>query len=340
MKLSRWLKFRLDRPAQTAAASVRSKAATDNLLRANERSIVLSDGAISRIDVSELGANRPVEDFYSASKCISSNAHFLGVFDGHAGAACGRHVSTRLYDYLSAAVLQKHCVLEIANLVDRLQWIFSNADHHLLPDVEDAHEANVKKFHRKFKSCPELGTVRKALQAAFVALDEDLSNGAMPDSNGQVNKMSVNIAASGACALVAHIRNNNLHVTNIGDSEAVLGVNHANGITARLLSRPHTVNNADEINRIRSAHPASESATILRGGRLLGELFPLRAFGDLRYKWPFELQKVVLEPLGVPAPRDLHTPPYLTALPEVLYHRLTPNDKFLVLATDGKIYNL
>lgn len=31
----------------------------------------------------------------------------------------------------------------------------------------------------------------------------------------------------------------------------------------------------------------------------------------------------------------LYTPPYLTAVPEVLYHKLTHNDKFLVLATDG-----
>ncbi|KAI6241169.1 [Pyruvate dehydrogenase [acetyl-transferring]]-phosphatase 1, mitochondrial [Aphelenchoides fujianensis] len=48
-----------------------------------------------------------------------------------------------------------------------------------------------------------------------------------------------------------------------------------------------------------------------------------------------DLQRVVLEPLGIPPPRSLHTPPYLTAMPEVFYHKLTPNDKFIVLATDG-----
>lgn len=31
-------------------------------------------------------------------------------------------------------------------------------------------------------------TVRKAMQLACLALDEDLSNGAMPDSKGQVDK--------------------------------------------------------------------------------------------------------------------------------------------------------
>lgn len=30
-----------------------------------------------------------------------------------------------------------------------------------------------------------------------------------------------------------------------------------------------------------------------------------------------------------------HTPPYLTAKPELTYHRLTPRDKFLIIASDG-----
>lgn len=127
------------------------------------------------------------------------------------------------------------------------------------------------------------------------------------------------------------MRECHLHVANCGDSEAVLGVsNPSTGISARLLSRPHTVDNADEISRVRMSHPASESATILKGGRLLGELYPLRAFGDLRYKWSLELQRVVLEPLGVPAPRNLHTPPYLTAQPEVIKNfRLFRHDYYV-----------
>jgi hypothetical protein len=56
---------------------------TDALLRANERSIILEDHAIARVDVSQIAANRPVEDFFSAAKCLSSNAHLFGVFDGH-----------------------------------------------------------------------------------------------------------------------------------------------------------------------------------------------------------------------------------------------------------------
>ena len=34
-------------------------------------------------------------------------------------------------------------------------------------------------------------------------------------------------------------------------------------------------------------------------------------------------------------PQFYHTPPYLHAIPEVAYHRLTPRDRFLVIASDG-----
>lgn len=106
-------------------------------------------------------------------------------------------------------------------------------------------------------------------------------------------------------------------------------------MTARQLTKSHTVENLAETTRIRSAHPSGESGNILRNGRLLGELIPLRAFGDARYKWPMDLQRVVLGPFGYNAPTFLHTPPYLTPEPEVFYHQLTTNDRFLILATDG-----
>ncbi|VDK47748.1 unnamed protein product [Anisakis simplex] len=311
-----------------------SRANTDAQLRAAERACVLSDAAVARVDIAQLPANRPIEDFYASAKCLSSNAFLFGVFDGHGGALCSQNVSIRLFDYICASVLPKHIVTNVS-LNGRLQWLCSSADHHLAPDFREEHEKNVRRFYRKVKSDVDITTVRKALQAAFCALDEDISSAALPNSQGHVSRELAHVAASGSCGVVAHLREGHIHVANVGDSAAVLGVcNHGN-VSARLLSRPHCIDNTDEVKRLRSAHPIVESTTILRGGRLLGELYPLRAFGDVRYKWPVELQKTVLEPFGDTPPTGLYTPPYLTALPEVLYHRLTPNDRFLVLASDG-----
>ncbi len=90
--------------------------------------------------------------------------------------------------------------------------------------------------------------------------------------------------------------------------------------------------------RIYGEHPASERDTILRMDRLLGQLMPLRAFGDFRFKWPRRvLQNWVGPLLGDPSPTppNYKTPPYLTARPEVTRHALQPRDKFLVVASDG-----
>ncbi|CAB3407898.1 unnamed protein product [Caenorhabditis bovis] len=309
----------------------------DAHLRAHERTANVEDEAIVRVDTCQLAANNPIEDFYSAAKCLSSRAFLFGVFDGHGGQHCSRHVSTNLFPYICASVLQKHEITEYPP-DRRLEWLFSSSDGHLPNSFSELNIENIVKYHTWFRGNPDfyMGTVREALKMAFDQCDEDLSRQALPSGKGTIDRHAAMIAASGSCTTLAHIRSRHLHVANLGDAAAVLGVVNSNGsVTARQLSRAHCIDNADEVNRIRSAHPNSESQTVLRGGRLLGELFPLRAFGDVRYKWPLELQKVVLEPLGHPPPMHLLTPPYLTASPEVYYHKLTPNDKFLVLATDG-----
>lgn len=52
---------------------------------------------------------------------------FPGVFDGHGGGACSRHISTRLFDYISASVLKQHIVTDLP-IRDRLHWFFTNGD--------------------------------------------------------------------------------------------------------------------------------------------------------------------------------------------------------------------
>ena len=80
---------------------------------------------------------------------------------------------------------------------------------------------------------------------------------------------------------------------------------------------------------MRAAHPQAESDTIFRNGRLFGELYPLRAFGDVRYKWPKELQEKYLRAYGERPLVGNLTPPYLDADPEVWFLCLV-SDKFSI----------
>lgn len=73
---------------------------------------------------------------------------------------------------------------------------------------------------------------------------------------------------------------------------------------------------------------------------------PLRGFGDVTFKWSLELQQSILSSLESGADLDsLHmyqytppnylTPPYLDVTPEITFHKLRPQDRFLILGTDG-----
>ncbi|CAH2207754.1 jg1825 [Pararge aegeria aegeria] len=106
---------------------------------------------------------------------------------------------------------------------------------------------------------------------------------------------------------------------------------------ARKITKEHNTENFDELKRIWNEHPDEERKTVIRRDRLLGELAPLRSLGDCRYKWKAEILSEVAVPLiGQKAiPANYYTPPYLTAKPDVYYHRLTPKDKFLIIASDG-----
>ena len=89
--------------------------------------------------------------------------------------------------------------------------------------------------------------------------------------------------------------------------------------------------------RIKKEHPGEEHSVILQS-RLLGQLQPLRSFGDVIYKWSKELHREVLDVLYCHAvvPVSIYkTPPYLTAQPDVEHKLLNNNDRFIILASDG-----
>lgn len=182
--------------------------------------------------------------------------------------------------------------------------------------------------------------VKAALERAFLKLDSDLSREALEpfESTGAINSKTLSVAISGAVACVSYINGPHLHVANVGDCNAVLGVmTEDKEWIAKKITKEHNSENFDELKRIWNEHPESERKTIIRRDRLLGELAPLRSLGDYRYKWPLEtLSKVATPLMGQRAiPQHYLTPPYLSAKPDIFYHRLTGKDKFLIIASDG-----
>jgi pyruvate dehydrogenase phosphatase len=273
----------------------------------------------------------------------------VGIFDGHAGNACAQVISKRLLRYLAASLLP-HNVLkqEMLNGAKSNSFLKCHNDKHdFVEELRELYETSFKHFTDEIiqTSSNEINNdnsnnkiasndLTNTLQNAFLRLDKDISDEAMTSGISQ----TLSVALSGSVAVVAHCLKNHLHVAATGDCQAVLGSINENGQwVAKKLNVEHNAENISEVKRILGEHPSTERDTVIRGDRLLSQLAPLRAFGDVRYKWPREkLQKLIVPHFGDQiVPPHYHTPPYLTAKPDVSYHKLTPKDKFVVLGSDG-----
>jgi len=138
---------------------------------------------------------------------------------------------------------------------------------------------------------------------------------------------------AGSTALVALVRGGSrpkqpcvLTVAWVGDSRAVL----CRAGKPIEISKDHKADRDDEKTRIRAA-----GGIVDRQGRLYGDLAVSRAFGDLQHKGR-ELKQIVQSgPLAKPGEEDHGSEGTLIAVPDTMQIVLTPQDEFLILASDG-----
>ncbi|XP_002742408.1 pyruvate dehydrogenase [acetyl-transferring]-phosphatase 1, mitochondrial-like [Saccoglossus kowalevskii] len=326
-----------------------SPSEVSTILRQQEFTVHLDKyegGVVTSFDTTQLAANRPVEDRRSAATCLRSGGLLFGVFDGHAGTACSQAVSERLFDYIATSILPYDRLAEIQDAflhrrteIPLLKW-HRNPDDYISVENAEGYKKSLGRFvNDSLAMNVEDDDLHAAIELAFERLDEDISSEARALIGGRttVYQDATQVALSGSCACVAYINGSDVWVANVGDSRAIIGrkaeMTHS-GWIPKALSHRHSGHNTVEIDRIRKAHPHNESAFLIKNNRLLSELAPLRAFGDVKYKWHANQLRAL--PNGrMLIPRHYYTPPYLVATPEIIHHRLTPQDKFLVIATDG-----
>ncbi|KAG7211150.1 hypothetical protein KM043_010474 [Ampulex compressa] len=315
------------------------------VLQANEYTKEFTgSSSVKYYDSNQLAANNPIEDTRSEAQCLLTKGILLGVFDGHGGGACAQVISKRLFSYVSACLLPSKLLKQYSESLDtdeKLELLRTFNDKvEFVAEIRDLYRASFRNFLKELAQTENAKEfhMEKALENAFLRLDEDISREALLKTSSKIATKTLAVAMSGAVAVVAHIDGPHLHVAGVGDCQAVLGVlSESDGWSAKLMTVEHNTDNRAEVERILSEHPRSEKSTAIKMERLLGQLAPLRSLGDFRYKWSRETMKEVVIPLfGEGAiPPNYHTPPYLTAKPEVRYHRLTPRDKFLIIASDG-----
>ena len=306
--------------------------------------------AIKGFDSNELESNSPIEDRRAQARLLQTDGALFAVFDGHGGCACAQAVKERLFNYIAVSLLPTHKLEDLNHAMktdtpmDLCDWHF-NANCYFNEEMSTLHRASLQKYIVESLSIfdedgedIDNNPVAKGLRNAFLRLDNDISTEALP-VGGAIYMEALEVALSGACGCVVHINDLDVHIANVGDARAVIGQFDGENWTAKALTTDHSTATESEVARVKRQHP-SEDRTVIKNQRLLSQLIPLRAFGDMRYKWSMNDLKTVVGILDTPYARNIippnyYTPPYLICDPEITHHRLTPQDKFLVMASDG-----
>jgi len=188
---------------------------------------------------------------------------------------------------------------------------------HLISYIQDT----LKRYISEPSDSNVINTIKAALISAYERADRDFI------WSGNVDEHHLAAVYSGSCVITAYCVGQYLFIANCGDCRAVLGRRIQGKIVPIQLSNDHTAE--AEIERLRREHP-NEPDVVYRGA-IKGNLEPSRAFGDALLK--DKLFNRYLQPeYQMPQP---FTPPYITATPEIVVHRLERGDEFLLLASDG-----
>lgn len=289
-------------------------------LQKNEASKRVKHPVVKTFDVNFLGSNSPIEDRFVAGFSKSSALGIFSVIDGHKGFHCSQFIQNHILQYLSSSLAKVNDKF----LSDLEVCLSMNETEGLTVDWIPAEPV-------------PLLLVEECLTSSFNSLDNNISSQALSDvklilqghSMSREMKERVMRAIEGACVTVAMVQPDSVSVATTGDCRVVLGQQGAGDQWQALpLSVDQNAMNENEVKRLKNAHPGEEG--VIFNGRVLGSLMPFRSFGDVDFKWDTKYLEGI-----VPVWPNYQTPPYITAEPVVTHHKITPEDKFIVIASDG-----
>ncbi|XP_077226543.1 putative protein phosphatase 2C 39 [Tasmannia lanceolata] len=140
------------------------------------------------------------------------------------------------------------------------------------------------------------------------------------------------LVSVGSCVLAVLLHVKDLYILNLGDSRAVLATSSSceNGLLkATQLTEIHTVDNETECMKVLADHP--DDPSVIVGGRLKGKLKLTRAFG-VGYLKKRKLNDALM---GILRVLNLCSPPYVYTHPFTMHHRVSEQDLFVIMGSDG-----
>ncbi|XP_062222371.1 probable protein phosphatase 2C 26 [Phragmites australis] len=241
--------------------------------------------------------------------------------------------------------------LSLARLKERRQSMWAHAA--AVGDDESGREWGA----RRLTAAPAVRDHRAVLGALTRALAT--TEAAYLDMTNQSMGSHPELAVTGACLLVALLRDDDVYVMNLGDSRAIVAQRRDNGDDCVLrtvwvedigvgletetrapgyaaigpealqLSTDHSTSIEEEVQRIKREHPDDDHCIV--NDRVKGRLKVTRAFGA-GYLKQAKLNEGLLEMFRNEYIGDT---PYISCTPSLCHHKLSARDQFLVLSSDG-----
>ncbi|CAH2059285.1 unnamed protein product [Thlaspi arvense] len=226
----------------------------------------------------------------------------------------------------------------------------------------------------KRKKRRKAGTVDHELVLKAMSNGLEATEQAFLEMTDKVLDTNPELALMGSCLLVALMRDDDVYIMNIGDSRALVAQYQADEtgasvettveerridlyrddenkepsdvdnkdtvvnnetpsqqtkLAALQLTTDHSTSIEDEVTRIKNEHPDDNHCIV--NDRVKGRLKVTRAFGAGFLKQP-KLNDALL---GMFRNEYIGTDPYISCTPSLRHYRLTENDQFMVLSSDG-----
>lgn len=137
------------------------------------------------------------------------------------------------------------------------------------------------------------------------------------------------LVSVGSCVLIVLLHGSDLYVLNLGDSRAVLATINNNTLKAVQLTEEHTVDNDSELEKLLADH--SDDPQVVSYDKIKGKLKVTRAIG-VGYLKKRKFNDALM---GILQVKNLCSPPYVHTNPHTLSHRVSEDDLFVVLGSDG-----
>ncbi|KAE8706026.1 Pectinacetylesterase family protein isoform 1 [Hibiscus syriacus] len=239
---------------------------------------------------------------------------FVGIYDGFSGPDAPDHLLNNLF----------HAVFEV---LKGISWNNGKAES------DEAMGFDSKKWkcdcdRQRFELSMNSTASRFKHSDFLKALSEALTK--TEETYLKMADLKPELHAMGSCVLVMLMNGEDIYVMNLGDSRAIIAQKtQSSNLIPHQLTMDHNSDVKEEVERIRKEHPDDDEAVV--NERVKGYLKVTRAFGAGFLKQP-KWNDALCEIFRI---NYVGTSPYITSSPSLYHYKLSPDDRFLILSSDG-----